>query len=105
QTFNEMFTMHGTTMLFLAALPIFFGLMNYIVPLQLGARDVAFPFLNSLGLWTFVFGGILLNISWFTGGAPDAGWTAYPTISTIDSGNLHGMDYYTIGLQIAGIGT
>ncbi len=62
-------------MLFLVALPILFALMNFIVPLQIGARDVAFPFLNSLGYWLYVSGGLLLNLSWIFGGAPDAGWT------------------------------
>lgn len=104
QTFNELVTMHGTTMLFLAAMPIFFGLMNAIVPLQIGARDVAFPFLNALGFWLFLFGGILLNLSWFLGGAPDAGWTAYAPLSTEYSAS-HGMDFYALGLQISGFGT
>lgn len=104
QTYNEVFTMHGTTMLFLAALPLFFGYMNYVIPLQIGARDVAFPFLNALGLWTFVFGGLLLNLSWFLGGAPDGGWTAYPTYSIFNPSHK-GIDFYSIGLQIAGIGT
>jgi len=104
QTFNELVTMHGTTMLFLAAMPIFFGLMNAIVPLQIGARDVAFPFLNSLGFWLFLFGGILLNLSWFLGGAPDAGWTAYAPLSTEYSAS-HGLDFYALGLQISGFGT
>ncbi len=104
QTFNELITMHGTTMIFLAAMPIFLGLMNAIVPLQIGARDVAFPFMNALGLWLFIFGGLLLNMSWFLGGAPDAGWTAYAPLSTDYSGTS-GMDYYVLGLQIAGFGT
>ena len=103
QTFNELITMHGTTMLFLAATPLLFAFMNYIVPLQIGARDVAFPFMNALGFWTFLFGGILLNISWFAGGAPDAGWTAYTPLSTDFSGK--GVDFYAVGLQISGIGT
>src|SRR5690606_7501713 len=81
QFFNELFTMHGTTMIFLAAMPLLFGLMNAVVPLQIGARDVAFPFVNALGFWLFAFGGILLNLSWFLGGAPDAGWTAYAPLS------------------------
>ena len=63
--YNEMITMHGTTMIFLAAMPIILGIMNAVLPLQIGARDVAFPFLNSLGFWLFMFGGILLNTSWF----------------------------------------
>jgi cytochrome c oxidase subunit 1 len=104
QAYNEMLTMHGTTMIFLAAMPMIFGLMNAIVPLQIGARDVAFPFVNSLGFWTFFFGGVLVNLSWFFGGAPDAGWTAYTPLST-DTYSGQGVDFYAVGLQIAGIGT
>src|SRR5690625_5845615 len=63
--FNQMLTMHGTTMIFLAGMPILVGLMNVAMPLQIGARDVSFPFLNALGFWLFMFGGILLNLSWF----------------------------------------
>ncbi|CAM3961100.1 cytochrome c oxidase subunit I [Alkalicoccus chagannorensis] len=103
QTYNEVLTMHGTTMLFLAAMPLFFAFMNFVVPLQIGARDVAFPFINSLGFWLFLFGGLLLNLSWFTGGAPDAGWTAYAPLSTTSAG--HGLDYYIMGLQVSGAGT
>ncbi|TQR07087.1 cytochrome c oxidase subunit I [Psychrobacillus soli] len=101
--FNEIITMHGTTMIFLAAMPILFGFMNAVMPLQIGARDVAFPFLNSLGFWLFLFGGIFLNLSWFMGGAPDAGWTSYASLSLASPG--HGIDFYAIGLQIAGAGT
>ncbi|MDF2647494.1 MULTISPECIES: cytochrome c oxidase subunit I [unclassified Paenibacillus] len=112
-TFNQLTTMHGTTMIFFAAMPIIFAFMNAIVPLQIGARDVAFPFVNSLGLWLFIAGGVLMNTSWFLGGAPDAGWTGYAPLSSItDSGwgatienNLQGTDFYVLGLQIAGIGT
>ncbi|AOM83300.1 Cytochrome c oxidase polypeptide I [Salisediminibacterium beveridgei] len=103
QSFNELLTMHGTTMIFLAAMPLLFGFMNFIIPLQIGARDVAFPFLNALGFWLFLFGGILLNISWFAGGAPDAGWTAYVPLSSTSPG--HGLDYYVLGLQVSGLGT
>jgi cytochrome c oxidase subunit I len=102
-TFNQLTTMHGTTMIFLAAMPVIFALMNAIVPLQIGARDVAFPFVNALGFWLFFMGGVLLNTSWFLGGAPDAGWTAYAPLSSAFSG--HGVDFYVLGLQIAGIGT
>jgi cytochrome c oxidase subunit 1 len=101
--FNELLTMHGTTMIFLAATPLLFAFMNAVVPLQIGARDVAFPFLNSLGFWLFLFGGIFLNLSWFLDGAPDAGWTSYASLSLESPG--HGIDFYTIGLQIAGFGT
>ncbi|WP_256759028.1 cytochrome c oxidase subunit I [Cohnella sp. WQ 127256] len=105
QTFNELITMHGTTMIFLAAMPMLFALMNAIIPLQIGARDVAFPFLNSLGFWTFFFGGVLLNLSWFAGAVPDAGWTSYVPLAGPDFSTGKGVDYYVIGLQIAGIGT
>ncbi|ASB89756.1 MULTISPECIES: cytochrome c oxidase subunit I [Bacillus] len=101
--YNEVMTMHGTTMIFLAAMPLLFALMNAVVPLQIGARDVAFPFLNSLGFWLFLFGGIFLNLSWFLGGAPDAGWTSYASLSLNSEG--HGIDFFVLGLQISGIGT
>jgi cytochrome c oxidase subunit I len=106
-TFNQLTTMHGTTMIFFAAMPVIFAFMNAIVPLQIGARDVAFPFVNSLGLWLFIAGGVLMNTSWFLGGAPDAGWTGYAPLSTIadNAGNFRGTDFYVLGLQIAGIGT
>lgn len=102
-TFNDLLTMHGTTMIFLAAMPLLFGFMNAIVPLQIGARDVAFPFLNSLGFWLFMLGGLFLNASWLFGQVPDAGWTSYASLSLASDG--HGIDFYAIGLQIAGAGT
>ncbi|TFE03615.1 cytochrome c oxidase subunit I [Jeotgalibacillus sp. R-1-5s-1] len=101
--YNELLTMHGTTMIFLAAMPLLFAFMNAVVPLQIGARDVAFPFLNSLGFWLFFFGGVFLNLSWFMGGAPDAGWTSYASLSIASPG--HGIDFYVLGLQISGAGT
>lgn len=101
--FNEIITMHGTTMIFLAAMPLLFGFMNAVVPLQIGARDVAFPFLNALGFWLFFFGGIFLNLSWILGGAPDAGWTSYASLSLESAG--HGINFYALGLQISGAGT
>ncbi|MFC5712295.1 cytochrome c oxidase subunit I [Thalassorhabdus alkalitolerans] len=104
QTFNEFITMHGTIMLFLAATPLLFAFMNFVIPLQIGARDVAFPFVNALGFWIFFFGGLLLSLSWFFGGAPDAGWTAYVPLSTNEYGHL-GLDFYVLGLQVSGIGT
>lgn len=105
ETFNQLLTMHGTTMIFLAAMPMLFALMNAVIPLQIGARDVAFPFVNALGFWTFFAGGVLLNVSWFTGGAPDAGWTSYVPLASPTYSPEYGVDYYVIGLQIAGIGT
>ena len=101
--FNQIITMHGTTMIFLAAMPLLLGFMNAVMPLQIGARDVAFPFLNSLGFWLFFFGGIFLNLSWFMGGAPDAGWTSYASLALASPG--HGIDFYTLGLLISGFGT
>lgn len=103
ETFNQLLTMHGTTMIFFAAMPLIFAFMNAVVPLQIGARDVAFPFVNALGFWLFFFGGVLLNLSWLLGGAPDAGWTAYAPLSTTSEGS--GVDFYVLGLQISGAGT
>lgn len=101
--YNQVLTMHGTTMIFLAAMPLIFAFFNAIVPLQIGARDVAFPFLNALGFWLFFFGGIFLNLSWFLGGAPDAGWTSYASLAL--ASKSHGVDFYLLGLQVSGIGT
>ncbi|RLQ95870.1 cytochrome c oxidase subunit I [Falsibacillus albus] len=101
--YNEVLTMHGTTMIFLAAMPLIFCFLNAVVPLQIGARDVAFPYVNALGFWLFFFGGVFLNLSWFLGGAPDAGWTSYASLSLHSPG--HGIDFYALGLQIAGAGT
>ena len=101
--YNEIITMHGTTMIFLASMPLLLAFMNAVMPLQIGARDVAFPFLNSLGFWLFFFGGIFLNLSWFLGGAPDAGWTNYASLAMASEG--HGIDFYTLGLTISGFGT
>ncbi len=101
--YNEILTMHGTTMIFLAAMPLVFAFMNAVMPLQIGARDVAFPFLNALGFWLFFFGGVFLNLSWFLGGAPDAGWTSYASLVMASKG--HGVDFYILGIQISGIGT
>src|SRR6266849_10927278 len=74
--FNQMFTLHGTTMVFFMGMPILIGMGNYLVPLMIGARDMAFPRLNALGLWATLFGGILANFSFATGGAPAIGWFA-----------------------------
>ncbi|MFK7692189.1 cytochrome c oxidase subunit I [Paenibacillus sp. HJGM_3] len=102
--FNQLLTMHGTTMIFFAAMPLIFAFMNAVVPLQIGARDVAFPFVNSLGFWLFFAGGLLMNTSWLLGGAPDAGWTGYVPLSSPEYSG-RGTDFYVLGLQIAGIGT
>jgi len=101
--YNQVMTMHGTTMIFLAAMPLIFAMMNAVIPLQIGARDVAFPFVNALGFWLFFLGGIVLNTSWFFGGAPAGGWTAYTPLATEYLGS--GMDFYILGLQLSGAGT
>ena len=75
--YNQMFTMHATTMIFLFAMPMAAAFANYFLPLQIGARDVAFPRLNALSFWLFVSGGLILNASWFLGGAADGGWFMY----------------------------
>ncbi|MUH44341.1 MAG: cytochrome ubiquinol oxidase subunit I, partial [Actinobacteria bacterium] len=75
--YNQMFTMHATTMVFLFVMPMAAGLANYFIPLQIGARDVAFPRINAFSFWALLFGGIFINLSWFLGGAADSGWFAY----------------------------
>src|SRR5581483_5270823 len=101
--YNQVFTMHGITMIFLVVMPLGAALMNYLMPLQIGARDVAFPRLNAFSFWCFLFGGLFLNTSWFLGGAPDGGWFASaPNTNPIFSPS-HGMDFYALGLLITGI--
>jgi cytochrome c oxidase subunit 1 len=103
EVYNQMFTMHGTTMIFLFAMPIFVALFNYIVPLQIGARDVAFPRLNALSYWIFLLGGLFLNASFLFGAAPNAGWFGYaPLTSTTYSPGLN-IDFWAVGLQILGV--
>jgi cytochrome c oxidase subunit 1 len=103
--YNQAYTMHGVTMVFLVVMPMGAAFMNYLMPLQIGARDVAFPRLNALSFWAFLFGGIFLNTSWILGGAPDGGWFAYaPNTNPIFSPS-HGMDFYALGLIITGIGS
>ena len=77
EKYNQMFTMHATTMIFLFVMPMVAGFANYLLPLQIGARDVAFPRINAFGFWTLLFAGIFLNTSWFLGGAADGGWFMY----------------------------
>ena len=95
--------MHGTTMVFLFIMPMAAAFSNYLIPLQIGARDVAFPRLNAFSYWCFLFGGIFLNLSWFLGGAPDGGWFAYAPNTTVVFSPTHGMDFWALGLQITGI--
>lgn len=105
QHYNEIFTTHGLVMILFMAMPFVIGLMNVVVPLQIGARDVAFPRLNAVSFWLFFAGAMLLNISFVIGGSPDAGWTAYFPLASIELSPTVGNNYYSIALQIAGIGT
>ena len=104
-TYNMLFTMHGTTMIFLVAMPMLFGLANYIVPLQIGARDMAFPRLNAFSFWLVPFGGLLLHFSYFSGGAPAVGWFAYAPLSELPYSSQPGVDYWALSLLVLGIGS
>jgi cytochrome c oxidase subunit I len=104
-TFNQLFTMHGTTMIFLVAMPALFGFVNYILPLQIGARDMAFPRLNAFGFWCQPFGGILLHFSILAGGAPAVGWFSYAPLSETPYSSSAGIDYWAIALFVLGLGT
>jgi cytochrome c oxidase subunit 1 len=98
ERYDQIFTMHGTTMVFLFVVPVMAAFGNYIVPLQIGARDMAFPKLNAASFWLLLFGGLTMYSSFAFGGAPDAGWTAYPPLSIQSTG--HGMDFWIVGLHI-----
>ncbi len=100
-SYNEVLTMHGTTMIFLVVVPIMAGFGNYLVPLMIGARDMAFPRLNAMSYWLFVLGGIVLWSSWFaTGGTAKAGWWSYPTLSELQFSPGHGQDYWILAIHI-----
>ncbi|MCL4115976.1 UNVERIFIED_CONTAM: hypothetical protein GTU68_063320 [Idotea baltica] len=101
--YNQAFTMHGVTMIFLVVIPLGAAFANYLIPLQIGARDVAFPRLNAFSFWCFLAGGLFLNTAWFLGGAPDGGWFAYAPNTSVTFAPGAGMDFYALGLQITGI--
>ncbi|RYD50742.1 MAG: cytochrome o ubiquinol oxidase subunit I [Sphingobacteriales bacterium] len=103
--YDQIFTAHGVIMIFFVAMPLVTGLMNYIVPLQIGARDVSFPFLNNFSFWMTVSGAVLTMVSLFVGEFARTGWLAYPPLSGLSYSPGVGMDYYIWGLQIAGVGT
>ena len=103
ETFNELFTMHGTTMIFLALMPMSAAFFNFIIPLQIGARDVAFPRLNAFSYWVFLLGGLFLNASFLFGAAPDAGWFGYANLTAIQYSPGVNIDFWAMGLQILGI--
>lgn len=103
EIYNQLFTMHGTTMIFLAIMPMGAAFFNFLIPLQIGARDVAFPRLNAFSYWTFLAGAIMLKSSWFLGGAPNAGWFGYAPMTEIAYNPGHGIDFWILSLQVLGI--
>jgi len=103
QTFNALFTMHGTTMIFLAVMPASNAFFNYLIPLMIGARDVAFPRLNALSFWIFLFGGLFLNAAWLAGAPPDAGWFGYANLTSTQFSPGLGVDFWMLGLQVLGV--
>ena len=112
QVFNRMFTMHGTTMIFFVAMPMVFGFANYLVPLMIGARDMAFPRLNAFSFWMSALGGVLLYFSFFggdglygAGSAPDVGWFAYAPLTAKTFSVGHSTDFWTLSLLVSGIGS
>lgn len=105
QHYNEVFTTHGVIMILFMAMPFIIGLMNVVVPLQIGSRDVAFPRLNAVSFWLFFWGAMLFNISFVIGGSPDAGWTSYFPLAGPELAPKIGNNFYAIALQIAGLGT
>jgi cytochrome c oxidase subunit I len=111
-TFNRLFTMHGTTMVFLVGMPMVAGFANYLVPLMIGARDMAFPRLNAFGFWIFLFGGLLLYYSYFGGGglsgdgsAPNVGWFANAPLTESAFSRGASSDYWALGVLVSGFGS
>ena len=112
ETFNRLFTMHGTTMVFFVGMPIVFGFGNYLVPLMIGARDLAFPRLNAFGFWIFLFGGLLLHFSFIggdglygAGSAPAVGWFAYAPLTSQAFTPGNATDYWNLAVFVSGVGT
>jgi len=105
QEYNQVFTMHGTTMVFLVIMPMSAAFFNYLIPLQIGARDVAFPRLNAFSYWTYLLGGIFMYSSFVLGGAPNGGWFGYAPNTSITYSPGHNIDFWIFGLLILGIGS
>lgn len=109
RTFNALFTMHATTMIFLGVMPLLAAFMNYLLPLLIGARDVAFPRLNAFSYWIYLFGAIFINVGWLRGTAggdvPDVGWFGYANLTSVEFTGGLGTDIWTLGLLLLGIGT
>lgn len=105
EVYNQIFTLHGTTMIFLVLTPLLIGLATYFLPLMIGANEVAFPRLNAFSFWVFFFGGLLLYFSIFAGGAPNVGWFSYAPLSEKNFSFTPGVDYWTISILLMGIGS
>jgi cytochrome c oxidase subunit I len=103
--YNQAFTMHGTTMIFLVVMPTLVGFANYLVPLMIGARDMAFPRLNAMSYWLLPFGGLLLHFSFLTGGAPSGGWFSYAPLSETPFSSTQGTDYWIVSILVLGVGS
>ena len=103
ETFNQLFTMHGTIMIFLVVMPLSAAFFNFLIPLMIGARDVAFPRLNALSYWLFLGGGVFLHVSFIAGGAPDAGWFSYANLTSNPFSTTNGMDFWLLSIQILGL--
>ncbi|HEY5087400.1 MAG TPA: cbb3-type cytochrome c oxidase subunit I, partial [Gemmatimonadaceae bacterium] len=103
ETYNQIFTMHGTTMIFLAIMPLSAAFFNFIIPLQIGARDVAFPRLNAFSYWVYLFGGLLISVPILFGHGPNGGWFGYVPLTTRAYSPGINIDFWVIGLQILGV--
>ncbi|MDH3571548.1 MAG: cbb3-type cytochrome c oxidase subunit I, partial [Gemmatimonadota bacterium] len=103
EAYSQLFTMHGTTMVFLAIMPLSAAFFNFIIPLQIGARDVAFPRLNAFSYWVFLLGGLFLNASFLAGAAPNAGWFGYANLTSTQYSPGLNIDFWVLGLQVLGV--
>jgi len=103
EVFNQLFTMHGTTMIFLVVMPLSAAFFNFLIPLQIGARDVAFPRLNAFSYWVYLFGSLFMNSSWLFGMAPNGGWFGYAPLTTMPYSQGMNIDFWMLGLQILGV--
>ncbi len=101
--FNQMFTMHATAMIFMGIMPLSAAFFNFVIPLAIGARDVAFPRLNAFSYWTFLFGALLMHFSFIVGQVPDAGWFSYANLTEKPYSSGSGIDYWALGLQVLGV--
>jgi cytochrome c oxidase subunit 1 len=103
EQYNQLFTMHGTTMVFLVIMPLSAAFFNFLIPLQIGARDVAFPRLNAFSYWVYLFGGLFMNAGFLIGAAPDGGWFGYTPLTTLQYSPGLNQDFWVLGLQILGV--